>query len=157
MLAKQCCQGYALLSSSRTILFFLHPELPLNCQQLKDALHAGWMTTFRHTQWTSRSCVGHRASATARTLRRSNNCVCNHQLLRHHLGCRRQQSVAQNPRKCSSSEVGAAQRRPRSCCRPHAGCPAGLVALGRGSGYSAGAGEMPHRCGGGCSGWRQQH
>ena len=30
------------------ILFFLHPELPLKCQQLKDALHAGWMSTFKH-------------------------------------------------------------------------------------------------------------
>ena len=30
------------------ILFFFHPELPLKYPQLKDAVHAGWMATFRH-------------------------------------------------------------------------------------------------------------
>jgi hypothetical protein len=30
------------------ILFFLHPELPNKYPQLKDALHAGWTTTFKH-------------------------------------------------------------------------------------------------------------
>ncbi len=30
------------------ILFFLHPELPLKYPDLKDALHAGWMATFKH-------------------------------------------------------------------------------------------------------------
>ena len=30
------------------ILFFLHSQLPLKYPQLKNALHAGWMSTFKH-------------------------------------------------------------------------------------------------------------
>ena len=30
------------------ILFFLHQELTLKYPDLKDALHAGWMATFKH-------------------------------------------------------------------------------------------------------------
>ena len=30
------------------ILFFLHPTLPTNYQELSDAIHAGWMATFKH-------------------------------------------------------------------------------------------------------------
>ena len=33
------------------ILFFLHPELLLKYQQLKDALHEGWMATFKHPMY----------------------------------------------------------------------------------------------------------
>ena len=30
------------------ILFFLHPDLPVKFPAVKDAIHAGWMTTFKH-------------------------------------------------------------------------------------------------------------
>ena len=30
------------------ILFFLHPTLPTNYPELSDAIHAGWMATFKH-------------------------------------------------------------------------------------------------------------
>ena len=30
------------------ILFFLHPELPEKYPEMKDAVHAGWMATFKH-------------------------------------------------------------------------------------------------------------
>ena len=30
------------------ILFFLHPELLVKYPEMKDAVHAGWMATFKH-------------------------------------------------------------------------------------------------------------
>ena len=33
---------------STAILFFLHPELPVRYPEMNDAVHAGWMDTFKH-------------------------------------------------------------------------------------------------------------
>ena len=130
------------------ILFFLHPELPVKYPEMKDAVHAGWMATFKHPmnfdELRRPPCVGEGAY----TEEEQEWCAATITYLVDNLDANGRQSrgipesaVSRRTRPRNAAASAAASKSgPTAAAGPRSGpAPAAAAAKGRGGGGGGGA------------------